>query len=81
MEAVLDSDYAKRPGRAHALRCRLRAEADGWHASVNGPQGSHVLTSMLGADALAIIPSAAAGARAGERVAIEPLWRWAGPAP
>jgi molybdopterin biosynthesis enzyme len=34
-----------------------------------------VLTSMLGADALAVIPTAAETVRAGERVAIEMLPR------
>ncbi len=71
--ALLSDDVAKRPGRAHALRCRLRASERGWLAEPTGAQGSHVLTSMLGADALAILPSESAGARAGERVAIELL--------
>ena len=52
-----------------------RARMDGWHAEPTGPQGSHILTSMLGADALAIVPSQTAGVRAGERVEVEPLWR------
>jgi molybdopterin molybdotransferase len=71
--AVMDSDYAKAPGRAHALRCRLSTREDGWHAEPTGAQGSHILTSMIGADALAIVPSEADGVRAGERVRIEPL--------
>ena len=58
---------------AHAVRCRLRAEDDGWHAEPTGPQGSHILTSMLGADALAIVPRDVTAVRAGERVVIEPL--------
>jgi molybdopterin molybdotransferase len=69
--AVLDVDYEKAPGRAHALRCRLEEREDGWHARPTGAQGSHVLTSMLGADALAIVPTASSGVRAGERVPIE----------
>jgi len=76
--AILDVDYAKPPGRAHALRCRLTAREDGWHAQPTGPQGSHVLSSMLGADALAVIPTGSRGARAGERVALELLPRWLG---
>lgn len=71
--ALLAHDLAKRPGRAHAVRCRLRASEQGWVAEPTGAQGSHVLTSMLGADALAILPSDSAGASAGERVAIELL--------
>jgi molybdopterin molybdotransferase len=73
--AILDEDYPKQPGRAHLVRCRLKLRDDGWHARPTGAQGSHVLTSMLGADALAVIPTAAETVRAGERVAIEMLPR------
>jgi molybdopterin molybdotransferase len=71
--AVLDSDYQKQPGRAHVVRCRLELRDDGWHATPTKDQGSHVLTSMLGADALAIIPTTSGTVRAGERVEIELL--------
>lgn len=71
--AVLDDGYEKTAGRAHALRCRLHAHADGWHARLTGPQGSHVLSSMLTADALALVPSATTRVGRGERVAIVPL--------
>lgn len=71
--AVLDEQYAKKPGRAHAVRCRLELRDDGWHARTTGEQGSHVLTSMLGADALALIPTASGDVAAGERVEIELL--------
>jgi molybdopterin molybdotransferase len=74
LSAVMDVDYEKPRGRAHAVRARLRAQADGWHAKPTGAQGSHVLTSMLAADALVLLPSDSTGARAGERVQIEPLW-------
>jgi molybdopterin molybdotransferase len=71
--AILDQHYEKRPGRAHAIRCRLRLDADGWHATPTKEQGSHVLTSMLGADALALIPTASGTVEAGQRVEIELL--------
>jgi molybdopterin molybdotransferase len=71
--AVLDSDYPKQPGRAHVVRCRLELRDDGWHATPTKDQGSHVLTSMLGADALAIIPATSGTVRSGERVKIELL--------
>jgi molybdopterin molybdotransferase len=74
-KAVLDEDYAKQPGRAHAVRCRLGLREDGWHARPTGAQGSHILTSMLGADALAMIPTQSGGVRAGEVVEIELLRR------
>ncbi|OLE37448.1 MAG: hypothetical protein AUG48_04380 [Actinobacteria bacterium 13_1_20CM_3_68_9] len=71
--AVLDDAYEKLPGRAHAVRCRLELRDDGWHARPTGDQGSHVLTSLLGADALAIVPTESGSVPAGERVAIEVL--------
>lgn len=71
--AVLDERYDKAPGRAHLIRCRLELLDDGWHATPTKQQGSHVLTSMLGADALAIVPSGAGTVEAGERVEIELL--------
>ena len=71
--AVLDEPVARSPGREQALRCRLRACEDGWHAAPTGEQGSHVLTSMLGADALALIPHGEGDVPAGERVEIELL--------
>lgn len=69
--AVLDEDYRKQRGRAHAVRCKLDLREDGWHARTTGAQGSHVLTSMLGADALALIGADSEGVSAGESVEIE----------
>ena len=71
--AVLDEPYTKAPGRAHFVRVRLRVRDDGWHARPTKEQGSHVLTSMLGADAFAIMPADHGDMTAGERVAIELL--------
>lgn len=71
--AILDTDYPKEPGRAHLVRCRLELRDDGWHATPTGAQGSHVLTSMLDADALAVLASARGDVQAGERVEVELL--------
>jgi len=59
--------------RMQAVRCRLELREDGWRAHATGPQSSHILTSMVGADALALIPAGAGGALAGERVTVELL--------
>ncbi|HZK15619.1 MAG TPA: gephyrin-like molybdotransferase Glp [Solirubrobacterales bacterium] len=73
--ARLASAYEKRRGRTHAVRCRLELGDDGWHSHPFERQGSHVLTSMLGADCLALLPSAAGSVSAGERVEVELLDR------
>ena len=71
--AVLDTPVARNASREQAVRCRLRATGDGWHAEPTGAQGSHVLTSMLGAQALALVPRGDGELAAGERVEIELL--------
>jgi molybdopterin molybdotransferase len=71
--ATLSGDCERAPGRAHAVRCRLRLGEHGWEAEPTGAQGSHVLTSMLGADALAILPAGSATVVAGTRVEVELL--------
>jgi molybdopterin molybdotransferase len=71
--ARLARDCEKRPGRAHALRSRLELREDGWWAHPFARQGSHVLTSMLGADCLALLPTDSGPAREGDRVEIELL--------
>jgi molybdopterin molybdotransferase len=68
--ATFTRDYAKAPGRAHAVRCRLTLSDRGWRAEPTGDQRSHILTSMLGADALAIVPTASGDVRAGEQVEV-----------
>jgi molybdopterin molybdotransferase len=71
--AILDERYPKRPGRAHAVRCRLTLADDGWHVRPTKEQGSHVLSSMLGARCLALLPTEAETVEAGVTVQIELL--------
>jgi molybdopterin molybdotransferase len=73
--ARLGADYEKPTDRAHAVRCRLELDERGWVAWPLPRQGSHVLTSMLAADALALIPTECAGLAAGETVEVELLDR------
>jgi molybdopterin molybdotransferase len=73
--ARLGADYEKPSDRAHAVRCRLELDERGWVAWPLPRQGSHVLTSMLAADALALIPAESAGLAAGETVEVELLDR------
>jgi molybdopterin molybdotransferase len=71
--ARLDAPIEANPDRDQAVRCRLRTADDGWHAEPTGPQGSHVMSSMLGAAALAIVPASERELPAGELVTIELL--------
>jgi molybdopterin molybdotransferase len=73
--ARLGADYAKPTDRAHAVRCRLEETADGRVAWPLPKQGSHVLTSMLAADCLALIPTESAAVAAGETIEVELLDR------
>jgi len=71
--AVLDEPVRCNPRREQAVRVRLRPDGDGWHAATTGDQGSHMLTSMLGAAGLALIPIGEGELAAGERVEVELL--------
>jgi molybdopterin molybdotransferase len=71
--AVLDATVPRNPNREEIVRCRLVARDDGWHVEPTKEQGSHVLTSMLGADCLALAPAGSDRLRAGERVEVDLL--------
>lgn len=72
--AALATTYRKKPGKVHYLRCRLELADQGWRAHLTRErQGSHVLTSMLGAEALAVIPGERGEVAAGEQIEIELL--------
>ncbi len=65
----LAQDVAQTPGRDELVRVTFVDDA----ATLTGPQGSHVLTSMLGADGLARIPAGDGVLAAGARVEVELL--------
>ncbi|MGB0096908.1 MAG: gephyrin-like molybdotransferase Glp [Solirubrobacteraceae bacterium] len=74
-EAVLGVAVARNPNREQAIRVRLDRRNGATVAIPNGPQGSHILSSLLGADALALIPSGPGELQAGTTVALEALAR------
>jgi molybdopterin molybdotransferase len=54
---VVTEEPIRTPGRlTHFLRAVVRETADGWRARLTGPQGSGILTSMVKANALLIVP-------------------------
>jgi molybdopterin molybdotransferase len=65
----------RNPAREQALRVRLE-HRDGVQVAIpNGSQGSHLVTSLLGAHALAFIPRGEDELPAGATVAVELLPR------
>jgi molybdopterin molybdotransferase len=71
--AVLAHPLARNERREEAVRVRLRHTERGLVAESTGEQGSHMLTSMLGADGLALIAPGDGELAAGERVEVELL--------
>jgi molybdopterin molybdotransferase len=71
--ATLAADVPRLRKRDQAVRCGLELTDDGWIATPTGPQASHILTSMLGADALAVVEAGPEPAPAGARVQVELL--------
>ena len=67
--AVLGAAVPRQRSREEAVRVRL----DDGRALPTGPQGSHQLHSMLGAEALAIVPRGEGEMPAGAEVEIEPI--------
>jgi molybdopterin molybdotransferase len=72
-EAVLGVAVARNPRREQAVRVRLERGHGPAVATPNGAQGSHILTSLVGADALAMIPAGAGEVPAGTTVKLEEL--------
>jgi molybdenum cofactor synthesis domain-containing protein len=58
-------------GRTSVVRCSAEMRDGGWHVTPNGDQRSHILTSMLGVPALALVPDDREVLYAGEPVDIE----------
>jgi molybdopterin molybdotransferase len=71
--ATLDEPIPRHPTREQAVRMRLEQAQGSWRARPTGPQGSHMLTSMLGATALARIAPGQGEVPAGAQVEVELL--------
>lgn len=71
--ARLAAPARRSPDRLQAIRVRLEQRPDGLWASSTGAQGSHRTASLLGADALALVPSGTGELPAGAEVELEIL--------
>jgi len=69
VEVIVDDDITVGGEQRRYLRAVVESRDDGYHASVvRGPHGSGVLTSMVRANALLIVPEGVTQVRAGERL-------------
>jgi molybdopterin molybdotransferase len=74
-QAPLGVAVRRNARREQALRVRLEQHDGATVAVPNGPQGSHVVTSLVGADALALIAPGEGSLEPGATVPLAPLVR------
>jgi molybdopterin molybdotransferase len=75
LTAALGAAVRCNPRREQAIRVRLERRNGTAVATPTGPQGSHLVTSLLGADALAFIPPGDGELAPGTSVALEAIPR------
>jgi molybdopterin molybdotransferase len=68
--ARLNQPIRRKDGRRHYLRVRLHETETGTEATLTGDQGSGILTSLVQADGLAVIPEDADHLHAGSEVQV-----------
>lgn len=76
VEVIVDEEVTN-SGRRGFIRAIVTRQEDGYHArAVTGPRGSGILTSMVRANALLIVPEGTTLVKAGERLRAQMLdWR------
>ena len=67
-KAIVEEEVLSKDSRTYVVRVRAWREADRWHVSSTGPQGSGILRSMVGANGLIFVPGAPKVVRAGQEV-------------
>jgi molybdopterin molybdotransferase len=70
VEAVLEGKVDNYDARRSFYRVRLAREGGRYVARLTGPQGSGILSSMVQADGLMVIPETTAQAESGDRVVV-----------
>jgi len=79
VEALVEDGFMSEPGRESYVRVRAWRDEGGWRARLAGKQGPNIVSSVAGANALAIVPSDRGEVGAGDTVALlllEPLEGW-----
>jgi molybdopterin molybdotransferase len=70
IQALLKQDIEKKAGLVHFIRCRLVRRGAQIYASTTGEQGSGILSSMVKAQGLIVLPAKGTLARAGQKVEV-----------
>jgi len=70
LQALLKQDIEKKAGLVHFIRCRLVRRGAQVYASTTGEQGSGILSSMVKAQGLIVLPAEGTLARAGQKVEV-----------
>jgi len=73
VEAIIDDAVKNTDGRRIYTRVAVVRRKGKYHACLTGPQGSGILSSMVKANGLAIIPENTPGVKAGDRVRVQML--------
>jgi len=73
IRAIIKNDIADNDGRRLFVRVMVTRRGGQYYAYVTGPQGSGILTSMVKANGLAIIPESSQGVKAGDMVEVQML--------
>jgi molybdopterin molybdotransferase len=73
VRAIIEDDIANTDGRRLFARVTVTRRSGQYRASLTGPQGSGILTSMAEADGLAVIPESSKGVKAGDMVEVQML--------
>jgi molybdopterin molybdotransferase len=77
--ATMEDGHQQQPGRETYLRVRAWRDDSGWRARLAGRQGPSVISSVAGANALAVLPADKATLHPGDQarlVLLEPLEGW-----
>jgi molybdopterin molybdotransferase len=73
IRAIIENDIKDNDGRRLFARVNVTKRGGQYYASVTGPQGSGILTSMTKSNGLAVIPESSQGVKAGDMVEVQML--------
>ncbi|MBI3803284.1 MAG: molybdopterin molybdotransferase MoeA [Nitrospirae bacterium] len=71
IQATLEEEVRKHPGKRHFLRAIVSVENGAYRVRTTGDQDSHILLSLVKANALMILPEEGDRIKAGEKVSVQ----------